>query len=116
MKPSLYKDLRAPAIYGLSDFLKKSSLTQDVSVRSVRAPVKGAEPALVYANVGVIDIAVDNERDRPAAVQLFPQIVRHHPEAEQVRAFEKGESFFFCDAGRGCFSGFIINNKRFFHY
>jgi hypothetical protein len=46
--------------------------------------IKRTEPALRNANVGVVDVAIDNERDPPRRMPLPPQVVGQSAERKQV--------------------------------
>lgn len=61
MKPALHEYLCAAAINGFFYFIKKLSFPKYVRVRCVLVPVKRAEPAFVNADVGIVDIPVNDK-------------------------------------------------------
>ncbi|MDA8338691.1 MAG: hypothetical protein M0Z70_05260, partial [Nitrospiraceae bacterium] len=48
---------------------------EEIGIRTFHIAIKCAELALIDADIGVIDIAVNNECDNTFRVEIFPGIV-----------------------------------------
>jgi hypothetical protein len=63
MKSALHEDAGAAEVEGLLDLLKDHFLRQNVAFCVSHGPVEGAKAAILGAEVGVVDIAIDDVGD-----------------------------------------------------
>ena len=61
--PPLQQQRRATEAERLLDLPEDDLLGEDVPTRVTRAAVKGTEIAVGHAEVGVVDVSIDDERD-----------------------------------------------------
>ena len=95
MQAALHQDAGAAQVEGLLDLLRRSiSLRQDVAFGVAHGPVEGAEAAVLGAEVGVVDVAVDDVGDDAFGMQLAADGVGLHADADQVVGAEQVERFF----------------------
>ena len=66
MKPALYHDLRPAGLHRLADLLQDLFFGKQIRILLSLAAEKRAEPALILTDVGIIDIPVDDKRNRIA--------------------------------------------------
>ena len=66
MQAALYHDLRAAGLDGFAHLGENGVIVQKVGVLMLLAAEEGAEPAFILADVGVVDIAVNDEGHRIA--------------------------------------------------
>src|SRR5665647_2953567 len=78
-------------------------LGEQIALAAPRLLVEGAEAAAREAVVGVVDVAIDDERDLVAGVEAATDGVGARADAQQVAAFEQGEGLGVAEAacGRG---------------
>ncbi len=62
--------------------------------------IEGAEGAVLRAEVGVVDVAVDDVADHALGVQASADGVGLHADADQVVAFEAVKGLFAADSHR----------------
>ena len=84
MDPSLHQDLGAALGDRLLDLSEYFVLCKDIGFGTVLGPVERAELALVDADVGVIDVPVDDKGDQPLGMQTFAHAVRQFAERQQI--------------------------------
>src|SRR5581483_7792461 len=92
MQSALHQHTRPPEFYRLADLLVDGFEIQNVTLFGLRAfqgAVEGAESAVLGAEVGVIDVAVNDVGDHAFGVQLSPHRVRFHANADQVIGTEQ---------------------------
>src|SRR5665647_92948 len=79
-------------------------LGEQIALAAPRLLVEGAEAAAREAVVGVVDVAIDDERDLVARVEAATDGVGARADAQQVAAFEQGEGLGVAEAvgGRPC--------------
>src|SRR5581483_8360387 len=93
MQSALHQHTRPPEFYRLADLLVDGFEIQNVTLFGLRAfqgAVEGAESAVLGAEVGVIDVAVNDVGDHAFGVQLSPHRVRFH--AMPIRSSERNSS------------------------
>src|SRR5262249_11669603 len=74
----------------LLDLLEDDRLRQQIALALVaRSPVEGAEVAVGDADVRVVEVAVDDERDTLRVVEPVADLVRRPPDGDQVTRAEK---------------------------
>ena len=101
MDAALHQDAGAVERQGLLDLAADLLERQQVALGVARLAVEGAEPALVDADVGVVDVAVDVVgRDR-GIVEAVPHLVRGEAEVEEVAVEEQGMGVAGRDAAAG---------------
>ncbi len=74
-------------------FSKIDFLRQDVAFGVAHGPVEGAEAAVLGAEIGVVDVAVDDVADHAFGMQLAADGVGLHADADQVVGLEQVEGF-----------------------
>ena len=89
MDAALHEDAGAVERQCLLDFAPDLLERQEIPFRVARLAVEGAEPALVDADVRVVDVAVDVVgRDR-RIVEAIPDLVRRQSQIEEVAIQEQ---------------------------
>ena len=87
MQPALHQHARAAQFDRLANLLVDRVEVENVAFlrrRPLQRPVKRAEGAVLGAEVGVVDVAVDDVGDHAFGMQLAAHRVRFHPDADQV--------------------------------
>ncbi len=88
VQAALHEDAGAAEAEGLADFFEDDFLRVHVAFVVAERAVKGAEAAIFGADVGVVDIAIDDVADHAFGMQLAADLVGGHAEADQVVAAE----------------------------
>ena len=91
VQPALHHDRGAAESQRLVDLAVDVLLGQEVALPAPRLLVEGAEAAPRETVVGVVDVAVDDERDLGAGVQAAADLVGAGAELEQVAVQEQVE-------------------------
>ena len=91
--PSLHQDSRSSQFKGLFDLLEDRLQRKDVSPFRSRFPIEIAEGAAGHADVGVADIAIDQERDDPIRTFLATHVVSRLSHFLKLPGLQKGQSF-----------------------
>ena len=65
----------------------------DVAFRVAHGPVEGAEAAILGAEIGVVDVAVDDVADHAVRVQLAADRVGRHADADEIVAVIQVDGF-----------------------
>jgi hypothetical protein len=94
MQAALHEHARAAQLDGFLDLLIDHLVRQEVTFGVAHGPVKGAEAAILGAEVGVVDIAIDDVGNDALGVPLAADGVGGHPETDQVIGTEQIEPFF----------------------
>ncbi len=98
MQAALHQHSGAPELDGLADFFVDGVELEDVTFfrrGAFQRAIEGAEGAVFGAEVGVVDVAVDDVGDRAFGMQLAPHRVGFHADADQVVGVEHLESLGF---------------------
>ena len=93
MQAALHQDAGAAEADGLADLVEDHFLRMHVTFFMPRRAVKGAEAAIFGAEIGVVDVAIDDVADHAFRVQLAAHLIGGHAEAHQVVAVEKIDRF-----------------------
>ncbi len=88
-----------PKVDGLLDLLVDFPLGEDIGVGGARLAVEGAEPAARDADVGVVDVAVDDVGGPVAGDEALAHFVGSRPHSEQVARAQQVEGFLVGHAG-----------------
>src|ERR1700757_1803588 len=96
MKTALHQHTRAAHLHRLSNLFVDLFKVEDVALRGTRIrfsgsgqrPIEGAEGAVLGAEVGVVDVAIDDVGDHAFRVQLAAHSVRFKSQADEVRGVE----------------------------
>ena len=92
MVPALHEDAGAADRERLLDLLVDDRLREQVALGAVSGPpVEGAEVAVGDADVRVVDVAVDDERDPPRVGAARAQLVRGLADRDEVLRLEERE-------------------------
>jgi hypothetical protein len=75
------------------NFVEDDLFGKDVAFGVAHGPVKGAEAAIFGAEIGVVDVAIDDVADHAFRVQLAAHLIGGHAEAHQVVAVEEIDRF-----------------------
>ena len=82
----------------LLDLLEDHRLRQQVALAAIaRGPVEGAEVAVGDADVRVVQVAVDDERDPARIGAAGPQLVGGAADRDEVARLEQGERLVVAD-------------------
>jgi len=98
MKSALHQHTGAAKFYGLANLFVDGIELEDVALlcrKAFQRAVEGAESAVLSAEIGVIDVAVDDIRDRAFGMQLSPDRVGFHADANQVIGLEHLQGLLF---------------------
>ena len=88
-----------PCVDQFLDLGEDRGVVEDVGVGRVGLAVEGAEPALGLADVGVVDVAVDDEGHPPVRVLLPADRVGQLADGEQVGFGQQPEGLLAIDRG-----------------
>src|SRR5205807_8859372 len=83
----LHQDARATQLYCLADLFVDGLEIEDVALfgpGALQRAVERTEGTVFGAEIGVVDIAVNNVGDHPLGMELAPQGIRLHANANQV--------------------------------
>jgi hypothetical protein len=97
MQAALHEHTGAAKVDGFLDLAEDSLLVVDVALGVPHRPIKGAETAILGAEIRVIDVAIYDVRYHSVGVELAPDGVRNHTNTDQVIGSEQVQSF-----GAGC--------------
>src|SRR4051812_14135350 len=87
---ALHQETGAAERERLFDFLEDDRLRQEVALSRVAGTaVEGTEVAVRVANVGVVEIAVDDERDPVGIGPAIPDLVGRTPDSDEVARLEE---------------------------
>src|SRR5215469_13906642 len=90
MVAALHEQTRAAESERLLDLLEDDRLRQEVALALVARPaVEGAEVAVRDADVRVVEVAVDDERDAFRIVQPVADLVRSPTDRDEVARAEQ---------------------------
>ncbi len=98
MQAALHEDAGAAEFDGLANLFVDGVELEDVTFfrgRSFERAIKGAEGAVLGAEVSVIDVAVDDVGDRAFGVKLSAEGVGFHADADEVVRVEEVEGLGF---------------------
>ena len=85
MVAALHEQAGAADRERLLDLLEDDGLREQVALALVARPaVEGAEVAVRDADVRVVEVPVDDERDPTRVVQPVPDLVRHASDRDEV--------------------------------
>ncbi len=85
MVAALHQQARAAERERLLDLLEDDRLRQEVALALVAGPaVEGAEVAVGDADVRVVEVAVDDERDALGVVEPVADLVRGAPDGDEI--------------------------------
>ena len=83
VEPALQEDLHASGVDHLLQLLPQHFAAQHVAFGVPDRPVEGAEAAARGANVGVVDVAIDDVRDHALGVLLLAHGIGGKPHIEE---------------------------------
>ena len=104
MQAALHQHAGAAQFDGLANLFVDGVELEDVAFfggRAFQRTVEGAEGAVLGAEVGVVDVAVDDVGDHAFGMQLAADRVGFHADADQVVGVEQVEGLGF-GQGHGC--------------
>src|ERR1017187_2092587 len=97
VKAALHQDAGAAEVEGLLNFFIDDFLRQHVPFGMAHGPVEGAEAAVLGAEVGVVDITIDDVGDDVLGVPLTADRIGLHANADQVVGTKQVERFLASD-------------------
>ena len=92
VQPALQQDLHAAEVDRLLELLRQHLARERVALFAGRRPVEVAELAARDADVGVVDVAIDDVRDDAFGVQRAPARVRRRARGPAPAPARRGES------------------------
>ncbi len=98
MEASLHEDAGAAKFDGFANLFVDGVEVEDVTFfrsRSFQGTIKGAEGAIFRAEIRVIDVAVDDVRDRAFGMKAAADGVGFHANADEVVGLEHLEGLLF---------------------
>src|SRR5678815_3803327 len=93
MQSALHQDAGTAQVDGFLDLAEDRFLRQEVAFGMPQGTVEGAEATIFSAEIGVVDVAVDDVADYALGVQLAAYCVGRHADADQVIALEYIDCF-----------------------
>ena len=84
VEPSLHQQLGAPLGYKLSYLFIYLAAGQNVRIRCILAPVKGAKRAFRVTDIRVVHVAINNKSYHIARMETSPYFVGTLPKGEQI--------------------------------
>ena len=96
VQAALHQDAGAAQVDGLLDFLEDDFLRMHVAFGVAHGPVKRAKAAIFGAEIGVVDVAVDDVADHAFRMQLAADWVGGHADADQIVAAKQVDRFSAC--------------------
>ena len=106
---ALHEDAGAAHLDGLADLVVDGVEVEDVAFGgelALERPIEGAEGAVLGAEVGVVDVAVDDVADHAFGMKAAADGVGLHADADEVVGGEAIESLLAGNAHRCKFTGF----------
>src|SRR5579884_2261090 len=100
MNAPLHQDAGSSKLQGLFDFLVDYMVGQDVGFGVALYTVKRTKRAELFADVRVINIAVDDVTNDIIRMQALPDVIGRFAQVHQVRFFKQTDSL----VGRDAFS------------
>ena len=91
MQPALHEHAGAAQLHRLADLFVNGVEVEDVSFGgqlALQRPVKGAEGAVLGAEVGVVDVAVNDVSDHALGMQALAGRVGFHADADEIIGLE----------------------------
>src|SRR6266852_2816425 len=98
MQATLHQYARATECYGLLNLVVDGVEIEDVALfgsRSFQGTIKGAEGAVLGAEVGVVNVAVNDVGDRALRMDAAPNGVGLHADADEVIGLKHLQSLLF---------------------
>ena len=93
VQAALHEHAGAAQVEGLLDLVEDGLLRQHVAFGVAHGAVEGAEAAILGAEVGVVDVAVDDVGDDALGMPLAAHGVGLHADADEVVGMEQVEGF-----------------------
>src|SRR6266540_5073667 len=106
MNTSLHKDLCTTLCDRLLYLFENFVFGKYVCVGTVGFAVKRAEFAFIHADIGVVDVPINNEGHKPLRVKPLCYTVRKFSQGQQVSMLEYGETFLSGKAFTYCYLGY----------
>jgi hypothetical protein len=103
VQPPLEHDLGRSLAYSLVDAVFDIIVTEEEGLGTLFVAEEGAEPTAVDADVGVVDVAVDEKGDRTVAMERAADALSGNAKVEKVGVMVEGQRIIFreaCDRGR----------------
>ena len=98
---ALHEDAGASHLFGLADLIVDLVELEDVALGGELAferPVEGAEGAVLGAEVGVIDVAIDDVADHALGMKASANRVSLHPDTDEIVTREAIQRLFPADS------------------
>src|SRR3569623_90011 len=89
MQAALHQHSRAAEVERFLDLLEDYFLRQNIPFGMSHGPVECAEAAILRAEVGVVDVAVDDIGNDAFRMPLAPDGIRLHADSDQVIGAEE---------------------------
>ena len=86
MQAALHQNTRTAQIDGLLNLVEDHVLGVHIAFFVAHGPVESAEAAILSAEIGVVDVAIDDVADHAMRVQLAADRVGRHADADQIVA------------------------------
>src|SRR5580693_1920339 len=93
MQPALHQNAGAAQVDGLLNLVEDHFLRMDVAFGMPHGPVERTETAILGAEIGVVDVAIDDIADDTVRMQLLPHRIGRHSDSNQIIAAIKIDRF-----------------------
>src|SRR5258705_6838056 len=94
VEAALHQDARSAQVQRLLNLAKDSLVRKDVALRAAHRTIKGAEAAILGAEICVIDIAIDDVADHALGMDPASNGVSRHSCADQIVGGEQVPGLF----------------------
>src|SRR5579872_2330437 len=93
VQAALHQYARPAQVERFLNFTEDGFVRENVALGVAHWPIEGAEAAIFGAEIGVVDVAVDDVADHAFGMDPAPDRVRFHADADQVVGAEQVDRF-----------------------
>ena len=95
---ALHEDLGSALLERFFDLPEYFVLGEQIGLGTVRFPVKCAESAFVHADIGIVDVAVNDERHQALGMESLAHAVSEFSQGQEIGILEQNKTRFCVDA------------------
>ena len=97
VQAALHQDAGSAQVECFLNLVEDDLVREDVALGVAHGAIEGAEAAVLGAEIGVVDVAVDDVADHAFRMELAPDGVGLHADTDEVIGCEQFYSFLFRD-------------------